>query len=105
MQRSHATGGAFLIAALVAWADPAFSRAPAGPDAGGPARLSAAARAGAVDGIAIATRRKGKGDLCFGVGRTVYGKLVRHDIEDSRVVAGSPRLCHPFAESRSPAVQ
>jgi len=45
-----------------------------------------ASAAHAVDGIAIATRRKGRGDLCFGVGRSVFGALVRHDIEDSRVV-------------------
>ena len=50
--------------------------------------LALAAPAGAVDWIAIATRRKGSGDLCFGVGRSVFGKLVRHDIKNSRV-AGS----------------
>ncbi|NQT20557.1 MAG: HEAT repeat domain-containing protein [Planctomycetes bacterium] len=40
----------------------------------------------AADGIAIATHREQRGDLCFGVGRMVFGDLVRHDIKDSRVV-------------------
>ena len=40
----------------------------------------------AVDGIAVSARRGVDGDPCFGVGRMMFGDLVRHDITGGRTV-------------------
>jgi len=43
----------------------------------------------AADGIAISTHRIGEGDQGAGVGPSMFGDLIRHDIKDNRVVKSS----------------
>ena len=50
------------------------------------AMLLAAGVVQAVDGIAISAHRKGPGDPVFGVGRSMFGDLVRHDINEGKTV-------------------
>ena len=48
--------------------------------------LLAAGGARGVDGLAVSSHRSGGGDIGVGVGRAIFGNLVRHDIKDSKVV-------------------